>query len=109
MTDFSRREFGGFVAKTAVAGTIVWTVPTIVSIDTAGASMNRHSAAPKPISRNPGRVESSQLPTPPAAIAETGQLPFTSGPEARDAAIGAAVAVAGVALVVATHEPRTAP
>lgn len=97
------------VLKAAVGAPILlWVTPVVKTFAPSPAfAANRHSAAPKP-PRNPGRVESSQLPTPtpaPAAVA-TGQLPFTGDSELREAAVGAAAFVAGAVVVANTREPR---
>ncbi len=94
--DLGRRQF---MRKAAVAGAIVWTVPTIVSIEPAGAA-DRHSAPPKP----PGSVEKP----PPKEISgrhhDPEQLPFTGDNEIVELGVGAAAIAAGAAMLMLSAE-----
>lgn len=92
----------------AAAPVLLWVTPVVETLVPSNAYADRHSAAPKP--RNPGRVESSQLPTPTPAETEPvsdAQLPFTGDAERNEAALAALLIASGVAAVVATREPRT--
>jgi hypothetical protein len=90
-----------FMRKAAVAGAIVWTVPTIVSIAPAGAA-DRHSAPPKP----PGGVEQP----PPTKISgrhkDPEQLPFTGDNEIVELGVGTAAIAAGAAMLILSAEGR---
>jgi len=96
--DLGRRQF---MRKAAVAGAIVWTVPTIVSIAPAGAA-DRHSAPPKP----PGGV----VEPPPKQIAgkhkDGEQLPFTGDNEIVELGVGTAAIAAGAAMLMLSAEGR---
>lgn len=100
--ELGRRQF---MRKAAVAGAIVWTVPTIVSLEPAGAA-ERHSAAPRP-PKQP-QTETNTFDTGGAAL-EMGpalpkglpaSLPFTGDNERTGAIIGTGIAAAGAALIV---------
>jgi hypothetical protein len=96
--DLGRRQF---LCRAAVAGTVVWTVPTIVSIETAFAA-DRHSAPPKPPVEPVGAV--SAPPAAPAPLAVTKragptQLPFTGDNEVVEFGVGLAAVVGGAALI----------
>jgi len=101
----SARELGRrqFIRKAAVVGAIVWTVPTIVSIEPAGAA-DRHSAPPV---TPPGAVQ-QQPPPPPATVAATqqqpGQLPFTGDNQNVEFGVGLAAIAGGTALIIASAE-----
>jgi hypothetical protein len=100
--DLGRRQF---MRKAAVAGAIVWTVPTIISIEPAGAT-DRHSAPPKP----PGGVVTPPggVVKPPPAVAAVhdphAQLPFTGDNEIVELGIGVAAITAGAAMLLLSDE-----
>jgi hypothetical protein len=86
-----------FMRKAAVAGAIAWTVPTIVSIQPAGAA-ERHSAPPvKPVGgvkQHPGTVDATQKHTDPVP-----QLPFTGDNEIVEMGVGIAAVAGGAAML----------
>jgi hypothetical protein len=95
--DLGRRQF---MRKAAVAGAIVWTVPTIVSIEPAGAA-DRHSAPPGAVVKPPPEV-------PPEVKAvqqkPDGQLPFTGDNEIVELGVGIAALGAGAAMILMSEE-----
>ena len=94
-----------FVRRAVVAGAIVWTVPTIVSLEPAGASTTRHSARPVAPPRTP--VERSVVvPAEPTGGGEAKQLPFTGDNEVVEAVVAAGLLAAGVAMVGNKLDPR---
>lgn len=101
-----RRQF----LSTATVGALVWTVPTVLTVEPADAA-TRHSGppthpqperAPEP-APEPVEGPEAQRPLPQNP---TGQLPYTGGNETRDLIIGTAVTAAGAALIAKNHEPR---
>jgi hypothetical protein len=84
--------------KAAVAGAIVWTVPTIVSIEPAGAA-DRHSAPPEP----PGGVVKPP-PTVGPLHEHQKQLPFTGDNEIVELGVGVAAITAGAAMLLLSEE-----
>jgi hypothetical protein len=106
-----------FIRNAAVASTLAWTAPSIVSVDVAAAKTRAGSAPPTtttptptfetPIAGTPMNETTTAQPAPesrPESRTTGGSLPFTGDSEARDAAIGAAVVVLGVGVVAATTE-----
>jgi hypothetical protein len=93
-----------FMRKAAVAGAIVWTVPTIVSIEPAGA-VDRHSAPPEP----PGGVVKPPQEVGPAQRKPDGQLPFTGDNEIVELGVGVAAVTAGAAMLLLGEEGTRAP
>lgn len=105
--ELGRRQF---IRKAAVAGAIVWTVPTIVSIDPANAA-DRGSAKPRPPVSHPPVYETGGAafemgPALPAKL--PGSLPFTGDNEQLGALIGGGAVVAGIALVAKGGRTRPA-
>jgi hypothetical protein len=97
--DLGRRQF---IRKAAVAGAIVWTVPTIVSIEPAGAA-ERHSTPPKP------PVEPiSGVSKPPGGEKSTAQLPFTGDNEVLEFGVGVVAVTAGAAMLMLSAEAEHA-
>jgi hypothetical protein len=88
-----------FIRKAAVAGAIVWTVPTIVSIEPAGAA-ERHSTAPKP----PVEPVSGVVSKPPDGEKSAAQLPFTGDNEVLEFGIGVAAVTTGAAMLMLSAE-----
>jgi hypothetical protein len=99
--DLGRRQF---MRKAAVAGTLVWTVPTIVSIQPAGAA-DRHSARPKP---PVGGVVEPPIVTPTTAATQLGptRLAFTGDNEIVEFGVGLAALAGGTALILSAAEPE---
>lgn len=93
--ELGRRQF---IRKAAVAGAIVWTVPTIVSIEPAGAA-ERHSTPPKP----PVEPVSGVVSTPRGAK-NSAQLPFTGDNEVLEFGVGVAAVTAGAAMLMLSAE-----
>ena len=91
--DLGRRQF---MRKAAVAGAIVWTVPTIVSIEPAVAA-DRHSAPPGAVVKPPPAV---------GAVHDGphAQLPFTGDNEIVELGIGVAAITAGAAMLLMSEE-----
>jgi hypothetical protein len=102
-TELGRRQF---MRKAAVAGAIVWTVPTIVSIEPAGAA-DRHSRPPKPPVEPVGGVGS----TPHGdgdSQKDPAQLPFTGDNEILELGVGVAAITAGAAMLMLSAESADA-
>jgi hypothetical protein len=104
-TELGRRQF---MRKAAVAGAIVWTVPTIVSIEPAGAA-DRHSRPPKPPVDPVGGVVS----TPHGdgdgdGQKDAAQLPFTGDNEILELGVGVAAITAGAAMLMLSAESADA-
>lgn len=101
MDEIGRRTF---IRKAAVAGAIVWTVPTIVSIDPASAATQRGSAKPKP-PVTPPIVTPTPMQETGGGEAEGEQLPFTGDNEIIELGVGVAAVTAGAAMLVLGKEP----
>ncbi len=97
--ELGRRQF---IRKAAVAGAIVWTVPTIVSIEPAGAS-ERHSTPPKPPVKPISGVSKH-----PDGEKDAAQLPFTGDNEILELGIGVAAVTAGAAMLMLSAESEHA-
>jgi hypothetical protein len=95
--ELGRRQF---IRKAAVAGAIVWTVPTIVSIEPAGAA-ERHSTPPKP----PVEPISGVVSRPHDGEKDAAQLPFTGDNEVLEFGVGVAAVAAGAAMLMMSAEP----
>jgi hypothetical protein len=110
----NRRQFLG---RAAVAGTLIWTVPTIVSVEPAGAA-ERHSARPKPPVEPVGAVVEPPVEPPepkPVAATHNGpapQLPFTGDSQLVELGAGLTAIAGGAALIAwgreAEHAARRA-
>ena len=105
-SELGRRQF---IRTAAATGALVWTVPTIISIEPAGASVNRHSAPPKPPVQ---AVHQSPTPAPPPSPSpgvDATQLPFTGDNQNLELGVAAAAIVGGAALIIAAAEPERRP
>jgi len=104
--ELGRRQF---MRKAAVAGAIVWTVPTIVSIEPAGAAAG-HSGPPvtsTTSTTSTGGVH--QQPPPPSTVGAKqqqpgGQLPFTGDNQSIEVGVGVAAVTAGAAMLLLSAE-----
>jgi hypothetical protein len=104
----NRRQF---IRRAAVVGTLVWTVPTIVTIQPASAS----SAAPhrrvlSPVSSPPETPPTTfvrAVAVKPKTETNDGTLPFTGDGERRDLALGLGALTAGIAAVMLSNDERS--
>lgn len=97
----NRRQF---LAKGAAAGTLVWSVPTVITVARADAADvgSRPPSSLPPITAPPGETMTG----PPLPRDLPGTLPFTGQEPMRHAKLGAAAVASGAALYAITKEPR---
>lgn len=96
-SEMNRRQFVGAVVA---VGAVAWSVPSIVTVDPAGAA-TRHSAPPAPRSRvTEGAAEMG----PPLPAGLPGSLPFTGDNQRDELAVGAALLAAGAGLLALNRE-----
>jgi hypothetical protein len=107
----SRLNRRQLLTKAAVAGTLVWSVPTIIGVARADAA----DLNSRPPSTQPPPATSPPQPTPTTAPPQMGpplpkglppELPFTGDDEHKHIVAGTAVTVAGAALWAAAKEER---
>jgi hypothetical protein len=91
-----------FLRKAAAAGTAVWVVPAIITIDPA-AAVGLNSQPPEPPVEPVGTVVPRRDPPPPAATGPT-ELAFTGANLDHLAAAGLAATAAGAALLLLSAE-----
>lgn len=101
-----RRQF----LTAATVGALVWSVPTILTVEPANAATRHSGPPPRPkperapeASPEPVERPEAQRPLPQSP---TGQLPYTGDTETRDLIIGTTVTAAGAALIAKNHERR---
>jgi hypothetical protein len=90
-----------FMRKAAVAGAIVWTVPTINSIEPAGAA-DRHSEPPSGLVKPAPEVAPAHEVSP--AHESDGQLPFTGDNEIVEFGVGVTAITAGAAMLLMSND-----
>jgi hypothetical protein len=102
--DLGRRQF---LRRAAVAGSLVWAVPTIVSLDSAGAAALLHSSPPEPA--NPPVEAVAAPPARPAVVTKgTGpaELAFTGDNTLVEFGVGLAGIAAGAMLLHSNTEAQ---